>query len=288
MKEVTFSFLSEKQLPQLHQTFIAAFADYVVPIQLSWEQFQAKVTREGITPSFCVAAFAGEQMVGFILTGLGEWQGKPTAYNAGTGVIPAFRGQHITQQLYQFLLPKLRESGVEQCLLEVIQENAPALKSYQHTGFHITRSLDCFRGLKNELLFQVPPPEAITIVEAAIPDWQAYAALQEVLPTWQNAPQAIKRSIDTTLILEAQTTGQELVGYAVLYPKNGAIAQLAVAEAYRRLGIGTALLRAMSSRTEAPALLLINVDAVAHDTISFLERRLFRTILKQYEMLLPL
>lgn len=288
MKDIAFSFLTAKQLPLLHQTFLQAFADYLVPIALNEEQFKAKVKREGVEPAFCVAAFAQQEMAGFILTGLGEWQGKPTAYNAGTGVIPAFRGRGITQQMYRFLLPKLQESGIEQCLLEVIHENAPAFKSYKHTGFNITRSFDSFRALKNDLLLEIAPPENISISEAAAPDWTAYTLCWDVIPAWQNMLQAFKRSPDPKVLLEARDAQQQLVGYVAFFPKSGAIAQLAVKQEHRQRGIGTALLREAVQRTEAPALLLINVDTVGETFISYLKRRHFSRILEQYEMLLTL
>ncbi|GAB3201594.1 ribosomal protein S18 acetylase RimI-like enzyme [Pontibacter aydingkolensis] len=288
MTDFSFSFLTAKEMPVLHQTFLKAFADYLVPIQLDETQFKAKVQREGIEPSFCVAAFNGGQMVGFILTGLGEWLGKPTAYNAGTGVLPAYRGHRLTQQLYTFLVPKLRESGVECCLLEVIQENIPALKSYQSIGMQTTRSLDCFRVKKEELLLQAEAPQNITIAKASKPDWDLYQSFWDIAPTWQNAVQSIKRSINENTILEARDEDKRLTGYIIVYPKNGAIAQLAVAKNSRNTGIATALLRVAVKLTDAPALMCINIDTAGTHVISYLQKRYFKRILGQYEMLMTL
>jgi ribosomal protein S18 acetylase RimI-like enzyme len=288
MPDFRFSFLSEKDLPALHATFLKAFADYLVPIQLDWEQFKAKVKREGIEPTFCVAAYAGEEMAGFILTGLGEWLGRPTAYNAGTGVLPQFRGYNLTRQLYAYMLPKLLQSGVEQCLLEVIQENAAALRSYKAVGLKVTRSLDCFRSRKEELLLEVEEPEGITIAPADILDWNTYRSFWDAAPTWQNTAEAIKRSTDDKVILEARNQQQDLAGYIAFFIANGSIAQLAVDPSWRGTGVATALLREAAKLTLAPALMLINVDTAAAGSIFYLERRHFRKILGQYEMLMPI
>jgi ribosomal protein S18 acetylase RimI-like enzyme len=288
MPDFKFSFLSEKELPALHATFLKAFADYLVPIQLDWEQFKAKVKREGIAPDFCVAAYAGEEMAGFILTGLGEWLGKPTAYNAGTGVLPQLRGYNLTRQLYAYMLPKLRQSGIEQCLLEVIQENAAALRSYKAVGLKVTRSLDCFRTRKEELLLEVEEPEGITIAPADKPDWSTYRTFWDATPTWQNTAEAIRRSPDEKVILEARHQQQDLVGYIAFFTANGSIAQLAVEPDFRGKGIGTALLREAAKLTRAPALMLINIDTAAASYISYLKRRHFSRILGQYEMLMPI
>lgn len=284
----TFCFLQARDMPELHQVFLKAFEDYYVPIQLTKEQFESKLKRESIEPAFCVAAYAGKEMVGFILTGLGEYNGKPTAYNAGTGVLPAHRGHHLTQQMYSTLLTKLRQSGVEQCLLEVIQENEAAQKAYKAIGLKVTRSLDCFRATKEELLLSGEVADDITITSTQKPDWKTYCHFWDIKPTWQNTATAITRSPDDKIILEARDEKQEIVGYAVFFPGNGAIAQIAIAPDKREKGIGKALLREVVNNTTAPAIMLVNIDADAVAFKTFLKRRHFGRFLGQYEMLMPL
>lgn len=287
MPDFRFAFLTSQDLPLVREVFHKAFADYVVPVQLSEEQLQDKVEREGIAPNCCVGAFAGGEMVGFILTGLGEWQGKPTAYNAGTGVVPGFRGHGLTQQMYAFLLPKLREQGVEQCLLEVIQGNTPALKAYQQIGFKITRSLSCFRSM-GDLLLEAKPPGGIVIAQAIQPDALLYTSFCEVEPTWQNSTEALHRSMNQAQTLEARDEHQGVVGYISFFQRNGAVAQLAVAAQWRNQGIATALLREAVKRVEVPSVMFLNIEDRAQRMISFLQNRRLRLLLKQYEMLLPL
>lgn len=288
MHQLYFTTLTEHDMPALHQTFLQAFADYLVPIQLNEEQFNTKLRREGIEPGFCVAAYDGDKMVGFIMTGLGEWQGKPTAYNGGTGVLPAYRNQKLTRRLYNFLVQKLRQSGVEQCLLEVIQENTAALKSYEGVGMSVTRSLDCFRSPKQELLLEAPAPEGVSIAKAVKPCWDVYQEWWDMRPTWQNSIDAIKRSKSDAVILEAHDAEQVLCGYIIFYPLNGAIAQFAVHRSYRRAGVGTALLREATKLTESLNLMLINIDTAAPDFINYLKRCHFKRVLGQYEMLMPI
>lgn len=288
MPDFRFTFLTEKELPELHEAFLQSFADYLIPIQMDTEQFKTKIKREGIAPSFCTAAYVGTEMAGFILTGLGEWHGKPTAYNAGTGVLPQYRGYNLTRQLYAYMLPKLRESGIEQCLLEVIQENAPALRSYKAIGFKVTRSLDLFRALTGEMLLKVEEPEGITITATSKPDWKTYSCFWDAEPSWQNTAEAIRKSPDDKVILEARDKEQEIVGYLILFPNAGSVAQFAVDERSRRKGIGTALLREAVHLTHTSALMFVNIDTTATSLIRYLERRHFNNMLRQYEMLLPI
>lgn len=284
----TFSFLRAQHIPELYDTFLAAFADYTVPIKLTREEFSMKFKREGVEPSFCAGAFQSGAMVGFILTGLGEWRGKPTAYNAGTGVLPAHRGHGLTKQLYQFMLPKLRESGVEQCLLEVIKGNEPAFKVYQSTGFQVTRSLDCFRGLKQHLLLSAEVPKYVSLRQTAKPNWEAYAAFCDISPAWQNTKQAFQKSTEKKFVLEAFLEDQLLVGYVAFFPRTGTIAQLAVHNSYRDRGVATTLLKEVVRLTAAPALMIFNVDSTCSAMLEFLERRHFSRMLVQYEMVLSL
>ncbi|WP_299704681.1 GNAT family N-acetyltransferase [uncultured Pontibacter sp.] len=287
-KTYTFSFLREQDIPELHDTFHTAFSDYMVPIKLTREDFAMKIKREGIQLTFCVGAYFGQKLVGFVLTGIGEWLGKPTAYNAGTGVVPEHRSNRLTQRIYAQMLPKLRESGIEQCLLEVIQENTAALKAYQTIGFEITRSLDCFRGPKEQLLLPSEVPKHISTKKAVKPNWGAYEEFCDIHPTWQNTKQAYKLSPDRKLVLEAYSEGELLVGYAAFFPRTGAVAQLAVQQGFRNRGVATALLQEVVHLTEAPALMVLNVDTACPDMIELMARRHLTRILGQYEMLLPL
>ncbi|MCJ8164012.1 GNAT family N-acetyltransferase [Pontibacter sp. E15-1] len=288
MPDFRFSFLSESEVPELHDAFLESFSDYLMPVQLSADEFKVKIKREGIALPFCVAAYVGTEMAGFILTGLGEWHGHPAAYNAGTGVLPQYRGYGLTQQLYAFLLPKLRQSGIEECLLEVIQENAPALRAYKAVGFQVTRTLDLFRAPKAELLLQVEAPDHVTISEAATPDWRTYCCFWEAEPSWQNTAEAIRKSPEQTVLLEARTWDREIVGYIAFFPGTGSVAQFAVDKAHRGRGVGTALLREAVRLAQAPSLMFVNVDTSAASLVHYLSRRHFNHLLRQYEMLMPI
>lgn len=288
MSDFRFAFLSEKDVPKLHDAFLNAFSDYFVPLQLNREQFNTKMKRENVEPSLCAAAFHNDEIAGFILTGLGEWNGVQTAYNAGTGVRPAFRGNGLSGRLYDFMLPKLKQSGVKQCLLEVLQQNKTAYKIYEHTGFQAVRSLDSFRARREDITLHIEPSEDIIITSFQQPNWQAYSSLWDIKPSWQNTLAAFRRNPDPKIVLEAWNPKQELVGYIAFFPKNGSVAQFAVSRRYRGKGIGTALLREAIQLIEGPAVMFINVDVAGKNIIQYLEQCNFSRVLAQFEMLMPL
>ncbi len=55
--------------------------------------------------------------------GVDEHYGKLTAHNDGTGVIPTYRGNQLVDKMYEVAIPRFKAKGIEQCTLEVIQEN---------------------------------------------------------------------------------------------------------------------------------------------------------------------
>lgn len=283
----TFSFLREQDIPELYETFLQAFADYFVPIKLNRREFDVKLKREGVQLSFCAGAYHNEKLVGFIMTGLGEWQGKPTAYNAGTGVLPGHRGHRLTQGMYAFMIPKLKESGIEQCLLEVIQQNEVAVQVYKTLGFTVTRSLDCFRAPVQNLVLSGEVLEAVVVRETAKPQWEVYAGFCNISPSWQHTKEAFKQNPDQKMVLEAYVE-EQLVGFAAFFPRTGSVSQLAVQQGFRKKGVATVLLREVVKQTTAPALMMINVDTAGQELLNFLQRVQFERILGQYEMLLPL
>ncbi|ALJ01432.1 GNAT family N-acetyltransferase [Rufibacter tibetensis] len=281
---MTFAFAESASVGQLCTLFNNAFSDYVQPMVLTEPIMEMKLLRDGLTPEVAPLAMQDYTPVGFIFNSLGTWQGKRTAYNAGTGVVPEARGKALTQQMYQFCVPLLRKLGVEQCLLEVIQENTRALKVYQSLGFEIIRSLRCFRGSKEDLAWHSHAPEEVSFQKVSSPDWPLYQTFWDMEPSWQHHTAAVDRSINYVRIVEANVKDQ-CVGYGVVYPMTGSIAQLAIAPEWRNKGIGQALLQELVSLTSSPMVSVINVDGRGESTLQFLQNRKIQEILGQYEML---
>ena len=98
--DYSYRLLSGDDFDSLHECFLTAFADYEVDMRMSREQFRQRMTRDGVSLEVGAGAFHGERMIGFCMNAIGEWQGKPTAYDAGTGVISEHRGCGIAKELF--------------------------------------------------------------------------------------------------------------------------------------------------------------------------------------------
>lgn len=286
--DVTYRFLAPADLPLVRETFNAAFSDYFVDSQLGDERLVAHLRESAVRLELSVGACRGMDMVGLLLNGIDAWDGALTAYDAGTGVVPAFRGRGIAGGMFRFALPGLEAAGVRRCLLEVIRENEPAIKAYRALGFTTTRELQCFRRPAEPLHPTGAPAERampeLRIHPSDAPDWGLWSTFWDWQPSWQNSPGSIARAGGRCALLTASAGGR-CAGYVAFAPGAGRILQIGVAPDARRRGVASRLLRSVRAQVaDDRDLTIINVDASAAGTISFLRAGGFLPTIGQYEM----
>jgi ribosomal protein S18 acetylase RimI-like enzyme len=275
--------LSQLSIYQLNKAFNQAFSDYVLPLRVSVHQLAENIRRDGIDFRFSVGAFHEAQLVGFILHSLEDWNGIKTAYNGGTGVIPAFRGNKITRQLYGYIVPRLIEAGARQCLLEVIATNQIAIKTYKSVGFEQKRGFTCYKAsLKDIPALPGNQMSGIQIREMSAPDWDVVKEFWDYAPSWQYSTPSLMRLAGKISFLGAFEE-ERLVGYAAILRNANRVAQFGVAKTHRGLGIGHALFYQLAHRATGP-LVVINVEDTAADANNFLKAMGFTCFIKQLEM----
>ena len=276
---VTYRLLADADLIPLYNCFLAAFSDYLVDMQMSREQFEHRIARDGVRLEISAGAFDKEKMIGFYMNGADLWQGKQTAYDAGTGVIPDRRGEGVSKELFAFMVPRLKDAGIAQYLLEVLSENDRAVALYRKLGFVETRVLTVLRSNEAPKSFDASPGVSIRHVEK--PDWTLFESFWDGYPSWQNSSAAVERVANERGILGAYMDGN-CVGYGVVFRPSENLMQLAVSREHRRKGIGSRLLAALSPNE---ALKVNNIDENLTGTLAFFEANNFKIVLKQYEML---
>lgn len=289
---ILFRPLSEKDFGQLHQTLLEAFSDYFVTMQPEIDALQRLYQMEGVRLDHSFGAFDGDKMVGFTVNGIGEWRGKLSAYDAGTGVIPAYRRRGVSRRMFGEILPFLRKCHIEQYLLEVIFENTPAFDFYWSLGFQVERELAVFKQDKVLTTEEanLSNRKDTEIKEIENPDWKLLQSFWTHQPSWQNSVDSMKRST-TEAEINKKVLGvflnERLIGYGIVFPKSGNVPQFAIAENHRRKGFGGALLSALRNQAKSD-LKVYNVDEKARDVTAFLEAKGFSLLTRQYEMLLKL
>jgi len=263
-------------LKVLH-AFNEGFSDYMVPVQLTAEQWHIKILSENVQWELSVGAFDEEKLVGIILHGSKTRNGQQWVYNGGTAVIPSYRGQRLTQQMYAYILPILKAKNIDKVLLEVIDQNYRAIKTYGTIGFKNTRRLPCFKGhFQNKKVssFEIKPLETL--------DWDLLQSFWSIQPSWQNDIEAIMSIQNQLKTLGIYSEGA-LTGYLTYNPVSNKILQLAVDPAQRLKGMASALLHEAFKDTDKP-LLMTNIDNSSTETIAFLKNLGMENMITQHEM----
>lgn len=273
-----FKTLENISVAELLHVFNEAFSDYILPMHLTKEQLVNKIIAERIKKEISVGAFEGEKLIGFILHGLDTIDGKKIAYNAGTGVIPNKRGKKLTSQLYEFVLPKLKQENIAHIDLEVITNNAAAIKTYSSIGFNIKRTLNSYKGS----LSTGNSNSNAEVKYIYRPEWDLLQSFWDWSPSWQNSIQAINNSwsqLDTIGLF----VDENLVGYMVFHPKTNRILQFAIAKSARKKGLGNQLLNYFALN-KSKTVSLTNIDDQSQETNNFLSAAGLDLFIRQYEM----
>lgn len=267
--------------------FLEAFSDYPVPVSMTPEAFRRNNALRGFDPALSLGAFEDGRLVGFIFNGRGSWAGRPTAYDLGTGIIPSRRGGGVGSALARECFPLLKKAGMEQYLLEVLKNNAPAFNLYRRKGFEITREFDCFRGPRAGLK-ERPAPAGAELRPLKLKDLARAAALRDWEPSWQNSDAALRRFPGELTLLGVFLKGR-LAGFGAV-KANGDIPQLAVKKALRRRGLGSLLLRGLAAALppDCERLSCLNIDGRDEASRAFFPALGLPLFAGQYEMLKPL
>lgn len=281
-----FRTLEEVSIDVLHKTFVEAFSDYQVKIDLPLWKFENMLARRGYAPEKSMGAFKGNALVGFILNGYRKWNGITTAYDQGTGVVPQYRKQGITTNLFLKLAEQLKSEGAGQYLLEVLQQNTSAFELYKKQGFEITRTFSCYK-LENKN-YQPKKEFAVEHVNSFTPsDWEHLKAFWDFQPSWQNSVDSVS-AVQHSFIYAVVRLDNKIAGYGIIDKKTGDIPQLGVDKDYRRKGIAGSIMSDLINCTEADKAAVINVDDSSNSMKGFLEASGFEHYVDQYEMLLKL
>ena len=274
-------------LTDMYLAFLDSFSDYEIPFRLTKDQFVKKFI-EKLKIDFDLSAGVFDQslgLAGFIFTTLNNYNNLKTAYNGGTGVRPRYRGHRLVSRMYDFLIPKFRQVGVEQCVLEVLVGNTKAISVYKNIGFEISTMYRCFK-LERHFKFAMLPDE-YTIHKVPVPGWNKYESFTEAQTSFLDSGSMIDQNLENETVVEV-SFNSECVGYAIYQPALGRISQFAVAPAHRGRGVGKGLVYYAWQTSKNKTLTVMNVADRYQDLGGFLEHIGFQNQLDQFEMVLRL
>ncbi|WP_286813984.1 MULTISPECIES: GNAT family N-acetyltransferase [unclassified Maribacter] len=263
---------------EILNVFNKSFSDYFIPFHLTEEQLSFKMTADKINLSLSVGVFENSNLIAFILHGFDKVNNEKTIYNGGTGVIPEKRGSGLTKQMHQFILPLLKEKGIDMLQLEVIKVNSQAIISYEKSGYKIARELVCYKGevsISNT-------NNGLQIRKLHNYYWDLMESFWDVYPTWQNSKNVINELRPNNISLGSYIDNL-LIGYIVFNPKNNRILQIAVSPKFRQKKVASTLVKQLTE-TYGNTLSIINVDKSSNCINTFFKRIGLKNHLEQLEM----
>ena len=282
---------------KIAEAFESAFADYAVSFDK--QELFAIWIRRGLNNTLSFAAFEDNRtdedsrIVGFTLNGIGYFNGILSAYDTGTGVVKAYRGQGLSKEIFMHALPYLKEVGIQQYVLEVMMDNEPALAVYKDMGFEVSRTFNCYKCSDVDVLIHAlevgsdTKLQDVCIQQASVESVSKLDAFIDFNPSWQNSFESLIRADEDVSCLTAMHQG-EVIGYCVFDPVSGDLSCLAVKREFRGQGIGSILLRVMVRYVENDSVKCLNVGGSCSGISSFLEKRGFDLLCQQYEMILKI
>lgn len=281
--EYHISSLANLSFDEMFACHVQAFKDY--PFQWNKTALKKTIDRRGYDAALSFGAFNNDQLVSFTWNGIGMYNGIKTAYDTGTGTIEKHRGKGLASKIFEYSIPYLKAAGIEQYILEVLEENTKAYSVYEKQGFVTSRTFDCFRT--NITDWNLPDHtlgDGVVFKEIDLSYQPQMQAMIDFNLSWQNNFQALLKKPDDFVVIGA-FRNNELVGYGIIEPGSGDISQLAVLKKERRKGIGSNLLAELKKHIKADIVKIVNIESTQQGIIDFVTKNSVPKLVSQFEMI---
>jgi len=128
---------SEYSLPDLVEILNRGFESYFVPITFNINAFSSMIRRDGIDLTSSRILITDDQAVGIALLARRGWNSRLAAM----GIASDMRGKGAGSWFIETLIQQACDRGEHEMVLEVIEQNEPAVHLYEKCGFEIVRRL---------------------------------------------------------------------------------------------------------------------------------------------------
>lgn len=128
---------SDYPIPDLVEIVNRGFEGYFVPIQLDLNALLGMIRKDGIDLTISRVLLADGQPTGIALLARRGW----TSRLAAMGIAKESRGMGAGSWLMEQLIDEARQRLEREMVLEVIEQNEPAIHLYKKCGFEIVRRL---------------------------------------------------------------------------------------------------------------------------------------------------
>ncbi len=231
----------------LTEVFNLAFNDYAVVMRLDEAALTSHLAAVSYSKEDSIGLFDGDTLVGFLFIGRRDER----AYDAGTAIIPAYRGKGLAHKLIDATIEHLSTRGVTSFTLEVLSENTRAKTLYEGHGFVPTRTLHCYTHSKEELA-------SLLTTLALVPQNRPFVCENPFVPTWQNSATSINIGSYTKMAI---FKGALQIGNLAFNSATGSIAQIVLYGAARSQEYFAQAIIGVAKHNEANEVRMVNVDA---------------------------
>lgn len=246
----------------LHCAMLAAFSDYVIPLQPNADAFRSTLSARDFDSEASFVAVDGDEVIGFWNVGVRNTK----RYLISSGTRIGHRGKGLASSLGMAAINAAEDAGGESFWLEVIEGNEGAERLYKRMGFDVTRKLDCYR-----LDHPSPDPSACKLADfGTVANAIQRFSIWE--PTWQNATETIS---DLQLTSFLHERGGVIVG------AGGLVHRVAASDP-------SALKDLLAAAATVGSLTLVNVDSADSVLRSILQELGAHRFIVQSEMRLLL
>lgn len=268
--------LSQTKIETIVECLVESFKNYFVkmPSNVDFWRNRFHAARVDYTLSFGV--FDQDKLVAFIIHGIDMHNHQKTAFNTGTGVIEAYRGQKLVDQMYSFAFPILKENDIEKCMLEVIDKNDRAISVYERIGFKKDRFLICFNGKLKDV------KSSATIEKVNILKHENLIMPYQAFYSWDHSIDAIRNSPNFFTSYLVKTKLEDLIGYFIVNRQNKALIQMEAFDQDKWMDmIG-------SIQSIVPTFKMNNIDSGREYLIDSMKQAGMENYINQFEMSLLL
>ncbi|WP_430410964.1 GNAT family N-acetyltransferase [Kordia sp.] len=261
-------------IEEIISTLNLAFSDYIIPINFTIDYVNERWTASGVDYSLSFGVFDHKKLVGFIIHAINIYGETNVAYNASTGIIPAYRRKGLLTKLYDTGIAKLQENGIQKSTLECITKNERAILAYQKVGFNIDRQYHLYKFEWKQKTIQTE----YKIVVAAEFNFSDFNQLQNYFPSIENQNHCLKK-YQNNLMSISVFDENEIVAYLLFHKTSKRIHKLGVQQNdWNKFG------EILFSGLETGNYNIINIDTANKNIHAFFKKMNFNNYIDQYDM----
>lgn len=276
--------LENTSIEEIHKVFIDSFSDYEINLDMPIEKLKEMILSRDIKIEYSMGCFDNGNLIAFLLCGLREKDSIKVCYDGGTGVIKKYQNMGIGKELIRHTIRQMTKFGVKYFLLEVLENNKPAINLYKKFGFKVNRVFNCYELIDiplNRISHDfVINDNSDNLSEIYLNKYLCYH------PSWQSDYRSISNCNDKYKYISLYFK-EELIAFGFIHKEKGDIPQIGIANNWKNKEIEKILISILQRETSSKRLTVLNVEKDNY-LGKVLSNIGFKNFINQYEMLLTL